>query len=110
MMMMEATLDAEISSGLPVQMASARQAALAWWAAQSRAHAWCDQCYRVLAWGQGYLVAAAQAHEQKPASADWLVCERCWGERRRGDSGDGEDAGGSLSSFVLRSRLEANDC
>lgn len=80
--MLEATLDADFSARLPVQMASARQAALAWWAAQNRERAWCDQCCRALAWGEGYLLPAApareQPHETKPAPADWLVCERCF--------------------------------
>jgi len=84
--MLEATLDADFSAGLPVQMASARQAALAWWAAQNRERAWCDQCCRALAWGEGYLVPAAPVGSQPyapiPAPADWLVCEQCCHARR----------------------------
>ena len=80
-MMSQATFDAALSPGLPVRMALARQAALAWWAAQNRANAWCDQCYRVLAWGEGYLLPAApsgqQMRKQNSAPADWLVCEQC---------------------------------
>ena len=80
-MMSQATFDAALSPGLPVQTALARQAALAWWAAQSRESAWCDQCYRALAWGEGYLLPVAPSGEhmrkQNPAPADWLVCERC---------------------------------
>jgi len=92
--MLEATLDADFSARLPMQMASARQAALAWWAAQSRERAWCDQCCRALAWGEGYLVPAAEVQSRRELTA-WLVCERCWGERVKmgggGDSvGDGQ--------------------
>lgn len=77
--MLETTLGADFSTGLPMQMATARQAALAWWAAQSRAGAWCDRCCRALAWGEGYLLPAAN-REQGCEPTDWLVCERCWGE------------------------------
>ena len=66
-MMSQATFDAALSPGLPVQTALARQAALAWWAAQNREAAWCDQCCRALAWGEGYLVPAAPVREQMRA-------------------------------------------
>lgn len=63
--MSQATFDAALLPGLPVQMALAWQAALAWWAAENRANAWCDWCCRALAWGEGYLLPAAGRRGQQ---------------------------------------------